>query len=77
MWQHVAKTHTVDDRTTGTLETHMVAQRLPLLTEAFAAGAVEGAKLRRSAMATWVCAADERNAAEPSGGDRRCRPMPP
>ena len=50
MWQHVAKTHTVNDRPAGILEIHMVSQRLPPLTEAFAGEAVEGAKLRRSAL---------------------------
>ena len=46
----MAKTHTVNDRPTGILETHMVAQCLPLLAEALPGGAVEGAKLCRSAL---------------------------
>ena len=46
----MAKTHMVNDRPTGILEIYMVAQCLPLLAEALPGGAVEGAKLCRSAL---------------------------
>ena len=49
-WQHLAKTHTIDNRPTGILETHVGAQRLPLLEETLTGWAIEGAKLFRSAL---------------------------
>ena len=66
----MAKTHTINDHPMGILETYMVAQCLPLPTEAPPMGPSKGRNCAEAtSMATWVSAVHERNAAEPS--DRR------